>query len=384
MPDFSLPVPPQPPKVPQWRRPHFWLQGLVGTLLGGGLMFLALRAVQSFSAWEALALCFALPVILWLQILMHEAGHAVAGYLSGQRLLAFGVGPLRLERQGDGWVLRWSRSINAIAGFVLMLPRSDSPGRSSSTIYLLGGPLANLLVAALSMPWAVAEMQVGSALELALPSIVAGTGLLIGVINLVPFMVGGWSTDGRQVLRLWQGSDEARAMMFLRQLGALSATGTRPRDWPMSSLKSLRLEALPQAVADALAQCWIYKAIDEQRPDRPEVVGAARTLANGFWGGADATRPSKALLLSRWLIEMGGNLEEARAWAALAEGGIVDQSAELAALRALIAFRHGNLVEAQRHLKEAAALRDRVQQGAALIMFDDDLVTLQAQLNGRR
>lgn len=378
---LSLPIPPRPHKVAQWRRPQFWAQGLIGSLLGGGLMFLALRAAQGLSVWEAMALCLALPLALWLQILIHEGGHAVAGLLSGQQLLACGVGPIRLERKGHGWHVRWSRSMTAVAGFVLMLPRSGSSGRWSATVYLLGGPLANLLVVALSIPWALAEPQAGTTLELVLPRLVAGTGLLIGVANLLPFMVGGWSTDGRHLLKLWQGSEEAKVMMFLRHLGGLSATGVRPRDWPLPSLETLRLDAIPQAAADALAQCCLYKAIDERAPDRPGVLEAARAMASRFWSGADATRPSKALLLSRWLVEVGGDLDEALAWAELAEGGIIDLSAERAALQALLAWRRGNAPQAEKHLREASGLRDRVQPGAALAMFDDDLASLRAQLS---
>jgi hypothetical protein len=149
----------------------------------------------------------------------------------------------------------------------------------------------------------------------------------------------------------------------------------------MPSLAALRLDALPQAVADSLAQCCLYKTIDDRTPDRREVVDAARTLASGFWRGAEATRPMMALLLSRWLIEVGGDPEESQSWAALAEGGIVDQAAEVAALRALIAWRHDDTLEAHRQLTQAIALRHRVHKGAALILFDDDVATLQAQMN---
>lgn len=380
MPGLSIPIPPQPPKVPEWRRPVVWMQAVIGTVFGGLLMFMALSTVRNFGAWEAVALCMALPVILWLQILAHEAGHAVAGLMAGHRVLAVGIGPLKAERGRGSWRIRWSGHLRSIAGFVLLLPRTAAPSRWESTAYLLGGPLANLLVAALAVPWAMPDPGQATTIGHAVARIVAGTGVMVGVINLMPFLVGGWSSDGRQLFKLWQGSEEARAMSFLGQLGALYSTGIRPKDWPMSSMADVRLDELPQSIADALAQCRLYKAIDERQLNTREALTAAQALASGFWRGPEVTRPTKALVLSRWLLESGGDLTNAQAWSELAEGGLLDQSGELAALRAKMALRNGSLLEAEHHHKEAVALRHRVQEGAGLTMFDEDLAMIGAQL----
>lgn len=380
MPGLSIPIPPEPPKVPEWRRPAVWMQAVIGTVFGGLLMFMALGTFRNFGAWDAIALCIALPVMLWLQIVAHEAGHAVAGLMAGHRVLALGIGPLKAERGGGSWRIRWSGHVRSIAGFVLLLPRTAAPSRWESTVYLLGGPLSNLVVAALAALWATPDPGQGTTIGHALARMVAGTGVLVGVINLMPFLVGGWSSDGRQLFKLWQGSEEARARLFLGQLGALSSTGIRPKDWPMSSMADDRLDELPQSVADALAQCRLYKAIDERRCQTPEAIAAAQALASGFWRGPEVTRPTKALVLSRWLLASGGDLANAQAWSELAEGGLLDQSGELAALRAMLALRRGNLREAEHHHKEAAALRHRVQEGAGLAMFDEDLAMIGAQL----
>lgn len=380
MPQPALSVPAKPPTVATWRQPTFRLQMLLGTLLGGGLMFFAARAVNSLAFWELIALCAALPVALWLHILVHEVGHAAAGLLSGHEVHAVGVGPIRLQREGDSWRVRWCTDTRAIAGFALMLPRSETPSRRSTTVYLLGGPLSNLFIAALALPWAWPDTGQSATIQHVIVKWFAGTGMLVGVGNLVPFLAGGWSSDGRQLLKLWQDADEARAMMLLRRLGALSGIGTRPRDWPMFSLQELRVDTLPQAIADALAQCLLSKAIDERQPLRPDAVAGATLLAGGFWTGQEAMRPMKALLLGRWLHEAGYEPALAQDWAELAKGGLVDQAAELAALRAMMALRRGDLPEAEKRYAEAVALRDRVQTGASLAMFDDDLAMLRTGL----
>lgn len=102
----ALTVPPQPPRAPVWRQPAFWLQGGLGMLAGGLVTYEALRSLQVVDGASAALVFAALVLIVWLQIVWHEAGHAIGGLLSGHRALAFGVGPLRLERQGERWRLR--------------------------------------------------------------------------------------------------------------------------------------------------------------------------------------------------------------------------------------------------------------------------------------
>ncbi|WP_146179465.1 M50 family metallopeptidase [Limnohabitans sp. MMS-10A-178] len=382
MPHLTLPVPPQTEKIPQWRSPVFWVQSLVGTLLGGGLMYLSISALRSLNGWETAVLCAALPVMIWVQILIHELGHAIAGFFSGHRMLAFGIGPVRVSRQGQNWVFQWESSRDAIAGFVLMLPQQDSAGRWRPTIYLLGGPFANLLFAAFCFQWNVYDFYTDADLVNVLLRIATGIALLIGIVNLIPFMAGGWYSDGRYLLKLWQKSGETHVLMFLRQLSALSVAGVRARDWPVPSFSFLHPQhQLPQSVVNSLAVCYLYKAIDERKPHQPEVCDAAIILAKNFWLGTPSSRPVTALILSRWLNEVEGDIEDSQAWANLAEGGLVDQSAELALLKTQIALRRGDENLAQRYLQEATTLRHRVQPGASLVMFNDDLQSIHARLS---
>lgn len=378
---FSLPVPPQPYKVPQWRNPLFWAQSMVGAMLGGGLMFWSVSVVGNLSGWETAALCVALPVMVWFQILIHEGGHAIAGLFSGHRLLAFGVGPLRVVRQGQNWKPQWSSSRDAVAGFVFMLPHPNSTGRWRPTLYLLGGPLANLLFAAIFLQWGVFEFQTDKDLTIVLLRIATGMAFLVGITNLIPFMAGGWYSDGRYLLKLWQDSGETQALMFLRQLSAMSLAGVRARDWQLPTMSALYFSQLPQSISNALALCLIYKAIDEHKHDQPEVLDAAIILAKNFWHGTSSSRALTALMLSRWLNEVEGDIEESQSWANLAEGGLIDLSPELALVKAQIALRRGNEFLANQYLQEATALRHRVQRGASLVMFDDDLKSMAARLN---
>ena len=377
----ALTVPPQPPRAPAWRQPAFWLQGGLGMLAGGAVTFVAIRSLQNVAGLDLVLVVLAFVLIAWLQIVWHEAGHAIGGLLSGHRALAFGVGPLRLERQGERWRLRWAGSIRGIGGFALLFPREGEGTRGERAAYLLGGPLANLLAAAVAWPFALVEPGASAGWSEVLARIVVGTGLFIGLSNLVPFLAGGWASDGRQLWKLWQGADEARAMAVLSRLGSLSMAGVRPRDWPRDAAAGIDLAALPQGIAEAFARCRVVQALDAREYRDPAALDAATTLVRGFWQGPEGVRPINALLLARWTLDAVGDPELAAQWATLGEGGMLDQSAQRAVLAAWIALRRGDTITATRELHNARTLRERIHDAASLQMFDEDLAAIAAELS---
>lgn len=377
----ALTVPPQPLRAPAWRQPAFWLQGGLGMLAGGAVTFVAIRSLQNVAGLDLVLVVLAFAGIAWLQIVWHEAGHAIGGLLSGHRALAFGVGPLRLERQGERWRLRWAGSIRGIGGFALLFPREGEGTRGERAAYLLGGPLANLLAAAVAWPFALVEPGASAGWSEVLARIVVGTGLFIGLSNLVPFLAGGWASDGRQLWKLWQGADEARAMAMLSRLGSLSMAGVRPRDWPRDAAAGIDLAALPQGIAEAFARCRVVQALDAREYRDPAALDAATTLVRGFWQGPEGVRPINALLLARWALDAVGDPDLAAQWATLGEGGMLDQSAQRAVLAAWIALRRGDTITATRELQHARTLRKRIHDAASLQMFDEDLTAIAAELS---
>lgn len=376
----TLAIPPQPPRVAAWRQPAFWLQSGMGLLAGGAVTFVAIRSFEGAAGVDVLLLVLAFALIVWLQIVWHEAGHALGGLLAGHRALAFGVGPLRLERQGERWRFRWAGSIRGIGGFALLFPREGEGTRAERAAYLLGGPLTNLLAAAVAWPFALVEPGASAGWSETLARLVVGTGLLIGLSNLVPFLAGGWASDGRQLWKLWQNADEARAMAALSRLGSLSLAGIRPRDWPLDSAAGIDLATLPQGIAEAFARCRMVQALDARDFRDPAAVAAAATLASGFWQGPEGIRPVNALLLARWTLDAARDPELAAQWAALGEGGILDQSAQRAVLAAWIALRRGDSTKAASELQSARALRNRIHDAASLQMHDEDLAAISKEL----
>lgn len=361
------------------------LHALGGAAVGGVATALVLRGVDTsgLDTLPALALvAVAAALSGWLHTLLHEAGHAIAGVVVGLKPLAFGVGPLRAERGERGWHLRWGGSVGGIGGFALLLPPVDaSPKASAQALYLLGGPLANLLVAGLALPLVLAlDGPVWAEIALGMFVVI---GVVIGIINLVPFRSGGWLSDGAHLRRLRTDPDAVMAGLRMQQLVRASVDGVRPRDWPAALLPRGPLPTLPtdSPMAMPTVVLRLSHAIDTGDADSAEAC--ARFLA-AYWPHSQLPeRPGIALTMAAYaaIIRPGDALLLAP-WRALASRGLLDQTAHEAWLDAELAQREGRLDDARRLLDESRAALPRIHDSGTRVTVAERLEVLADRLAG--
>lgn len=180
-----------------------------------------------------------LPVLYFLSIAIHEAGHVAGGLLAGYRVLLYIVGPFRLERTADGFKPGLNRNVLLAGGLAGMTPVGLHDLRRRTLIMVVGGPLVSLMAGAQLLaiyhvlsPWvlrpdAAFAVRFGG-LMIALLGLFS---LMIGMITLVPAKSGGFYSDGARILRLMRVSDDTEREVALLALTGLSLGGTRPRDW---------------------------------------------------------------------------------------------------------------------------------------------------------
>jgi len=316
----------------------------------------------------------------WLQVLLHEAGHALAGIAAGLRPLAFGVGPLRLERSGDGWRFRWGGRLSGISGFALLLPSAERPPtRAEQAIYLLGGVLANAVVAFAAL-WALAASppEVVRGLLVAL----AATGLFLGVVNLVPFRSGGWLSDGAGLWSLWRKPGLAFASMALQQAVQASMDGARPRDWPAVLLPAddapFGVHGEP-ALDTAIASMRLSRALDAGQT--PVAEAAARYLHSAWPTAAPALRPGLAAMLAVHCLLIRRDLAAVRAWRERMVGSLLDMGCHEAWLDAELAFADDDLSAARDAHAQAVAALPRVHDAGTRIVVAERLDELATRIH---
>lgn len=379
-----LPLPPETKPKPGWAA---WarLLGkfLVGAVVGFGTAWLVTRLFD-LDGWALLGLFAAFAVFYWLHTVLHEAGHAIAGLAVGYKPLLFGLGPLRFERGGDGWFLRWGGWLDGVGGFAFMLPPAEvRPSPRREALYVLGGPLANLITGVPVLllastappgPWMVLGLGFGAA------------GLVIGVFNLLPLKVGtgAWLSDGAQLVQLYRDPEYTSGVLRIQRLMQWSMSGQRLRDMPTSLLPE---RPLPDPASDSLLDLYDVYVRHAVAIERGE-AGRARDCARWWVANWPRTDPDMrnvvALCMAMHAALIEDDLALLQAWRPLVtDDPLTDLSSYQAWLDAEIAFREGRQAEARTLLAKARAALPRIREAGTRVVVTEYLDALEARLSPR-
>jgi hypothetical protein len=376
-PDALRPWMPAPPRGAP-KKPRGSIVTLLVWMLAGGIVAFAFeRAGMQVRAGHVLMLLLGGVLAAWLQLLVHEAGHALAGLSRGMHLFALGLGPLRIEQTRDGWHARWSRNVAGLGGFAALSPAAGrEPRRIDQAIFIVGGPLANLLVAACVLPFAQSSTApAGAGLMWGL----VGFGVLYGVVNLLPFRSGGWRTDGLSLIQLWRKPDEARAAQQVQMIVGLALGGVRPRDWSPSLIPACDPGFDPM-LGRSLVLLRLSWALDADRCDEAETL--ATMIAADHAVAPDGIRQSQALMMANFAARCVRSESLLSAWLPLSEGGLLDMEAQREWLRAELAALRDATSDAREHIARARSALPRVHDAGTQIQLADYLDALEARLAG--
>lgn len=353
------------------------VQMLVGGLGGFFFAIYALPRLGDDSLPELVALLCMSLLLLWIQVIVHEGGHALAGALTGRRIIGAGVGPLRLERGTGGWHARWGGGVRGIGGFAAMVP---AEGREESlrdeTLFLLGGPMANLVVAACASLVLVSG-SFGITATVALGT-TAACGALLGIVNLVPFRSAGWRSDGLGLRDLYRDNPDSRIARRLQRVLALSLAGVRPRDWPAEWLEIA--DGLAPDVAVAAHALRLSRSMD--RGDDVQAGESARFLATAYPGIPDGRRQGIALAVAIYAAQTIRDPALLAAWRPLCEGGLLDLSASRAWLDAEAALMTSDIDAARTFAARARTALPRVHDAGSATVLGERLDHLEERLAG--
>ncbi|GAA5072035.1 site-2 protease family protein [Lysobacter panacisoli] len=211
------------------------LQVLVG-LAGFGLLLLS--GIVMHSLWFIPFWCAA----VLFTFVAHEAGHAAGALLVGGRVVQVQVGRVNIQLMRRGLRMRWKRGPREFAGFVQSMFAPDRPVARQAVIVIAGGPLANLLVAAVAFAGASAlRHHETGALLLGL----CVFNLAIAIVNLIPTPSGAFGSDGLQLWRWFRGIDDDEPPMVMARLNSLLMWGSTIEDLPERDIQALQRYAQP-------------------------------------------------------------------------------------------------------------------------------------------
>lgn len=230
--------------LPPWI--NGFLRGLVILLSAatGGLgVALCMLSLPGEPVWILPGILLGVFVIQ-LSVFLHELGHLLGARLGGMTVLRLRVGRWDFRMQRSGWKFsRQPKSPLKVGGYVMAFADPHGPWRRQHIWFNAGGPLANLIVAALaglSALWLEPGPLKGVLLA------IAATNACVGVANLLP--VKGklkQVSDGLWLLRWWRGMNAAHPQLAFARLMGHSCSGICADQVPEEDLTLLESQEAP-------------------------------------------------------------------------------------------------------------------------------------------
>lgn len=171
-------------------------------------------------------------VAYYLHLIIHEAGHFVAGLISGYGFSSFRVGSIMFIKE-NGQIKIKKHSVAGTAGQCLMVPPKMVDGKFPVIFYNLGGALLNLLFAVIFV--LLANIFDRSSLGYAFSVLMALAGLITAITNGIPLKLGMINNDGSNARELYKNEEAMR--VFHNQFMTVAALGDgkrlcdMPEDW---------------------------------------------------------------------------------------------------------------------------------------------------------
>ena len=167
---------------------------------------------------------------IFLQVLLHEGGHLVCGLATGYRFVSFRIFNLTFIRK-DGKLCIKRFSLAGTGGQCLLTPPERPLKDIPTTLYNLGGVLANLLTAILAFLPLLTVDGLPYLLKFFL-LMLSLIGILLAGMNGIPMKMGGIGNDADNMRLLLKDSKSKQALVTQLRINALVQEGMRPKDMP--------------------------------------------------------------------------------------------------------------------------------------------------------
>lgn len=214
----------------RWRRALVYGTGLlwVGLWAWAGVRFLD---AQALPVWRPEALALILPLLVFVDVAVHECGHLIAGWTVDFRFERLCVGPVLIRRFQDGWGVTLHPALTWDGGFAAALPSDPRQIRANLLVFLAGGPAASLLLCCVCIicfanspgtrlaPWAEPIGLLGA------------WSAFTFVANSIPMRAGVALTDGAWIAELVHGTPHGRRYCALYAMASSEYNEMRPADW---------------------------------------------------------------------------------------------------------------------------------------------------------
>lgn len=197
---------------------------------------------------------------VYLQVVIHEAGHLVFGLLTGYKFLSFRIGSFLVLKEGEK--LKGKRlTITGTGGQCLMAPPPER--RMPYVLYNMGGVLFNLFAGILFLILHLVCKDIKALAVFFLCMALVGWGYAL--MNGIPMRVGPVDNDGRNALALGKNPKAMGGLWIQLKVSEQIARGVRLKDMPREWFEMPAKEDMKNSMVAAVAVFACNRLMDEQK-----------------------------------------------------------------------------------------------------------------------
>jgi len=184
---------------------------------------------SDFLIWAA-----QLQIAILLCVTVHEFGHVLAGWASHMKLRSLEIGPFRLAHKRGKWKFELAASLGGMTG---MAPTRLTNVRGCSAFFALGGPVASLVLAAVSCAAALTAKGHFWEPSWAIFSMMATIASVDFMVNLIPQKPEAHYSDGARIYQLVTNGPWAHVEQAFSMVASTLVTSRRPRDYDVEVIR---------------------------------------------------------------------------------------------------------------------------------------------------
>ncbi|MCL2747197.1 MAG: M50 family metallopeptidase [Oscillospiraceae bacterium] len=228
-------------------------------MLDSNILFLAAASESEAFPLEVilsiLVMVAALYVGFVVHAIVHEAGHLVAGKLSGYDFLSFRIFKIVFVKK-DGKMQRKKYTVAGTGGQCLMSPPDYKDNNYPFVFYNLGGSLMNFALGAIFF----VLMSVTSGYAATAFAGLGLVGAVIAAMNIIPMKIGGMPNDGYNTMLCVKNEGSRLALWVHLRYIVLLSQGVRVRDMPedwFATIDANNISCPLSAMAAFMRYCYL-------------------------------------------------------------------------------------------------------------------------------
>lgn len=168
-------------------------------------------------------------IAIYVQMIIHEAGHLLFGKLSGYTFSSFRIGSVMWKKEKGKLVLR-KMSIAGTGGQCLMVPPDGQEGEMPCVLYNLGGVLLNLITGVACIVTGL--LCISNQYVFQLLFMCGFMGIVEALINGIPIRTELICNDGQNVVSILKSEKAADAFCLQLKMNEKIGNGIRLKEMP--------------------------------------------------------------------------------------------------------------------------------------------------------